>query len=133
MYDRRSVLRMGGVVVAGSVAGCGRNAPERATVRMTADLKFEPRRARVRAGGTVVWENDETVDHSVTAYESQLPDGGSYFASGGFESEGAARSGYRTGAVEEGETYSHTFGTDGRFPYFCIPHESSMRGVVVVE
>lgn len=67
------------------------------------------------------------------AYESELPDGAHYFASGGFDNEDTTPEVYRTGAIEEGETYSHTFETAGRFPYFCIPHESSRRGTVIVE
>lgn len=139
MYDRRAVLGMSGVAVAGAVAGCGgSDAPPTDSdgnprVAMTGDLNFEPDRVRVGVGDTVVWTNPDTVDHSVTAYEGELPDGATYFASGGFDSEAAAREAYRTGAVEQDETYSHTFETAGEFPYFCIPHESGMRGTVVVE
>lgn len=138
MYDRRTVLRMTGVAVAGSVAGCGgeespTDADGNPRVTMTAELNFEPERVSVAVDDTVVWENPATVDHSVTAYEGELPEGATYFASGGFDSEADARDAYRTGAVEQGETFSHTFETAGEFPYFCIPHESGMRGTIVVE
>lgn len=136
MYDRRTVLRMSGVAVAGAIAGCGGNEPPtddgNPRITMTAELNFEPERVSVDVGDTVVWENPDTVDHSVTAYEGEVPEGAAYFASGGFDSESAARDAYRTGAVEQGETFSHTFENSGEFPYFCIPHESSMRGTIVV-
>jgi len=131
------MLRLSGVALAGTIAGCGGSAAPTnedgdPVVTMTDDLAFEPDRVSVSVGDTVVWENPETVDHSVTAFEDQLPDGAAYFASGGFDSEDRARERYRTGAVEQGETYEHTFETAGSFPYFCIPHEYSMRGTVVV-
>jgi plastocyanin len=142
MYDRRTVLRMGGVALAGGLAGCGGTSSEgtpTATgtdnrVEMTDDLVFEPSELTVGVGSEVVWETVGSVAHSVTAYEEELPDGATYFASGGFESESAAREAWpNEGNVESGETYSHTFETAGEFPYFCIPHESSMQGTIVVE
>ena len=38
-----------------------------------------------------------------------------------------------SGNVAEGETFEHTFDTAGTYEYFCIPHETSMKGEVVVE
>jgi len=141
MYDRRTVLRMGGVALASGVAGCGGSSPEETEmsdggglrVEMTDGLNFAPAELTVAVGDTVVWETTGSVAHSVTAYESELPDGGSYFASGGFESESAAREGYPEGSVEQDETFSHTFETAGEFAYFCLPHESGMRGTIIVE
>lgn len=140
MHDRRTVLRLSGVALAGSVAGCGTStepgetatATDR-TVEMTDDLNFEPVELSVAVGETVTWETTGSVPHSVTAYAGQLPDGAAYFASGGFDGVDAAREGYPEGSIEPGETYTHTFETAGEFPYFCIPHESSMRGTIIVE
>lgn len=137
MPDRRTVLRLSGVALAGGIAGCGGSTSTQTetdlTVEMTDELAFEPAELAVSVGETVTWETTGSVAHSVTAYGAQLPEGATYFASGGFDSADAAREGYPEGSVESGETYSHTFETDGEFPYFCIPHESSMRGTVVVE
>jgi len=145
MYDRRRVLRLGGTALAaGGVAGCsgpssGEEEPptgdqEPTIVAMTDDLKFEPQEVQISAGETVVWETTGSVAHSATAYEADLPENASYFASGDFETEAAAREAYPSGgSVATGETYSHTFETVGEFPYFCIPHESGMQGIVVVE
>jgi len=140
--DRRTILRVGGLALAGGVAGCsGSDAADTPAgtevgnlVEMTDDLKFEPAELTVSVGDTVTWETTGSVPHSVTAYESDLPDGATYFASGGFDSEEAARDAYpNEGAVGDGETYEHTFETTGEYPYFCIPHESGMQGTIVVE
>ncbi|WP_262175326.1 plastocyanin/azurin family copper-binding protein [Haloarcula laminariae] len=139
--DRRTVLRMSGVALAGGLAGCGGSGSDTPTggdtdnlVEMTDDLNFEPADITVSVGDTVTWTTTGSVPHSVTAYEEQLPDGGTYFASGEFDSESAAREAYPSeGAVASEDSYEHTFETTGEFPYFCIPHESGMKGTVVVE
>lgn len=108
------------------------------TVQMTDELLFEPESASVAPGGTVVWENTGSVGHSVTGYEEEIPEEADYFASGGFDSEQAARDAYaegdpESGDVAEGETFEHTFDTEGTYGYFCIPHESAgMVGTVEV-
>jgi plastocyanin len=150
MLDRRGFLL---TVGAGAVAGCSAEpAAERTTserrspappttterpdppvVEMTDGLAFEPETVRVQAGGTVVWETVGAVAHSVTAYEERLPAGADYWASGGFDTESAARSNYPEGSVGSGETYSHTFETRGEHPYFCVPHQQQMKGTVIVE
>jgi plastocyanin len=99
---------------------------ETSTVEMNDQLAFAPKRIRVSAGTTVTWENVGTIGHTVTAYEDAIPDGATYFASGGFDSEQAARDG--DGNVPGGESYEHTFETTGTYEYYCIPHE--MNGMV---
>ena len=153
MCNRRTVLRLSGVALAGSAAGCGGSSSEPTatevetepaaetetetptghTVEMTDSLNFEPETLTVRVGDTVDWVTTGAVAHSVTAYEADLPEGATYFASGEFDSESSARQSYPEGSVGRDETYSHTFETAGEFPYFCIPHESGMVGTVVVE
>jgi plastocyanin len=108
------------------------------TVNMTDGLKFEPDSLTVAAGDTVVWENVGGIGHSVTAYENEIPDGATYWASGGFDSEQAARDAYSagdpdSGDVAGGESYEHTFETTGTHGYFCIPHEAAgMKGEIEV-
>ncbi|MFB6139733.1 MAG: plastocyanin/azurin family copper-binding protein [Halosimplex sp.] len=104
---------------------------ETSTVEMTDQLAFEPKKIQVSAGTTVTFENTSSIGHTVTAYEDELPDGASYFASGGFDSEQAASDGYsdgQEGNVEAGESFEHTFETKGTYKYYCIPHE--MNGMV---
>lgn len=155
-YDRRQVLKRlgtaGTVAGFGSLAGCSGGGGDGSggdgaggettaggggsgtTVDMNDNLKFVPASVTVSVGDTVRWENVGSLGHTVTAYGGKIPDGAAYFASGGFDSEDAARNGYPDGDVAGGESYEHTFETAGTYEYFCVPHEmSGMKGEVVVE
>ena len=118
-----------------TAGGGGGGGGETHTVDMTDDLVFDPEEVTVAPGDTVEWVNVGQVEHSVTGYEEEIPDGAEYFASGGFESEQAARDAYPDeGAIAAEESYTHTFETAGEFGYFCIPHETvGMVGTVVVQ
>lgn len=139
---RRRIIRIAGVAVPTTLAGCLAPAENdddddgdtpQATVEMTDSFVFDPADLSISAGTTVVWENIGSVDHSVTAYEDELPAGATYFASGGFDAEQAARDAYPQGAVGGGETYERTFETSGTYEYFCIPHEGvGMTGTIEV-
>ena len=99
-------------------------------------VAFDPTELTVSVGETVAWRHAGGEPHSVTAYEEALPEGATYWASGGFESQSAAESGWENGrgAVQSGQSYVHTFETTGTYEYFCIPHEATgMVGTVVVE
>jgi len=141
---RRRMLQSAGALLAGvSLAGCSGGGDDDGggdgtTVEMTDDLVFDPEELTVSVGDTVTWENVGSIGHSVTAYEEDIPEGAEYFASGGFDSEDAARDAYSagdpdSGDIAGGETYEHTFETAGTYDYFCIPHESTMQGTIVVE
>jgi plastocyanin len=121
----------GGCAAAGSRAG-----GDDYDVGMTA-AAFRPVEVTVGAGDEVVWRNTSSRAHSVTAYEDRIPDEATYFASGGFESETAARDGWAdglSGNVNSGDEYSRRFEAPGTYEYFCIPHErAGMVGRVVVE
>lgn len=157
-YDRRHWLKVLGVAAGGgtvtALAGCtsdgsdttdspssgdsssgsdggGGTWAKQKTVGMTDKLKFDPDHVQVTAGTTVTWKNTSGLGHTVTAFEDELPDGATYFASGGADSEQDARDEYKedkTGTIAKGETFSHTFETKGTYKYFCIPHE--MNGMI---
>lgn len=100
---------------------------------MTDGLVYDPDDVTVAPGTTVVWETVGSIPHTITGYDDGIPEGGEYFASGGFGSESAARNGYPRGELGSGEPYEHTFETLGTFEYFCIPHETvGMVGTVEV-
>lgn len=105
------------------------------TVNITARA-FRPKRLEVNVGDTVVWKNTSARTHTVTCYGGRHPDGAAYFASGGFDSESAARTAWqssRDGGIAEGDTYEHTFRTPGEYTYFCIAHErTGMTGTISV-
>jgi len=135
-YDRRTVLRLSTATLATvGTAGClnGQSSSIQ-TVTMPDNLMFEPETATIETGETVTWTNESDIDHTVTAYEDEIPDEAAYFASGGFESERAARNRVTEGLIAPGEDYKHTFEEPGTYGYFCIPHESSgMVGTVRVK
>lgn len=139
--NRRSVLASGALALSGALSGClavfnsASGEGSDYDVGM-ADSAFEPSEVTVSVGETVVWKNTSGRAHTVTAYDSGIPESGRYFASGGFEDEQAARDAWQRGAggIVSGDTYEHTFQTEGEFEYVCIPHErQGMVGSVVVE
>ncbi|MDY6819952.1 MAG: plastocyanin/azurin family copper-binding protein [Halobacteriales archaeon] len=140
--QRRRFLGAAGGLATTALAGCAgligaadSSEPADYDVGMTASL-FRPPEIEVAVGETVVWKNTNSRIHTVTAYEDSLPEGAAYFATGGFDSESAAREGYSNGlkgGIDSGQTYSHTFEVPGTYGYFCVPHErAGMTGTVVV-
>ena len=123
---RRAFVRRGAGGVAAATAAAGSGAVGTAgaqtthTVDMTDGLVFDPDELTIAPGDTVVWENVGSIGHSVTAYEDDIPDEAEYFASGGFDSEQAARNAYPEGDIPGGESYQHTFEVEGEYAYFCI-------------
>ena len=135
-YDRRTVLQLSTATLAMlSTAGClGGQSSAAQTVTMPGDLRFDPKTAMIEPGETVTWTNESDIDHTITAYEDEIPDESAYFASGGFESERAARNRVTEGLIAPGGDYEHTFEEPGTYGYFCIPHEGSgMVGTVRVK
>lgn len=140
--NRRSFLATTAGVTAITLAGClgrgGGLSRETYDIGMSSNA-FQPVEYEATVGKPVVWGNTSSRAHSVTAYESGIPAETAYFASGGFDSERAAREawvrqkGRDGGKIVGGETYEHTFEAPGTYNYFCIPHEQVMVGRVVVE
>jgi len=124
------------LVVLAGCAGGDASAADDYDVGMTA-VAFDPTELTVAVGDTVVWANTSSRGHTVTAYDSGIPDGADFFASGGYDSTAAARDAFGSelgGLIESGDTWSHTFEVPGEYEYLCIPHEASgMVGTVVVE
>ncbi|MFC7077037.1 DUF5059 domain-containing protein [Haloarcula halophila] len=99
-------------------------------------VAFDPEELTVNVGDTVAFEHAAGEAHNVVAYDDGIPEGADYWASGGFDSESAAREGWESGegAVQSGQSYVHTFETAGEHEYFCTPHEAAgMVGTIVVE
>jgi len=99
-------------------------------------VAFEPEQLTVSRGDTVAWAHNASEPHNVVAYADEIPETADYWASGGFESEAAARTGWENGegAVRSGQSYVRTFETTGTHEYVCVPHEAAgMVGSVTVE
>jgi plastocyanin len=140
--DRRAFLRAGGAAAVASLSGClgglsvGGLSEDDFDVGMSANA-FLPEVYEIERGETVVWGNNGSRGHTVSAYESAIPEAAAYFASGGHEDLETAREAWSTrgsGNIPPGGTYEHTFSVPGRYDYLCIPHESKgMVGAIVVE
>lgn len=132
--DRRTFLATG---AATALAGClGGEEPSSGDwdVGMSG-RRFTTAQIEVDVGTTVTWKNTSNVPHSVTAYEDEIPADADYFASGGFDTESAARDAWMEseGVIQSDETYEHTFDVPGDYRYFCVPHEQAgMTGTVRV-
>lgn len=101
---------------------------EEATVEMTMlsenEPVFAPEIIWVKPGGSVTWKNVDEDKHTATAYvpandkPQRIPEGATAWDSG---------------LLETGETFTHTFETEGVYDYHCIPHEQlGQVGTVIV-
>jgi amicyanin len=73
------------------------------------NFAFSPTTAQVKVGATVVWTNDDSVQHDVT------------FDNGGISSN----------VLDHDDTFSHTFTKPGTYHYICSIHPF-MHGTVIV-
>lgn len=138
---RRDLLAAVGASGAAGISGCigafagGATCDEDCDIGMSTNA-FRPKEFTTSVGETVTWKNTSSRAHTVTGESGTFPEGAAYFASGGFDSEDAAKKGWnnRKGAIEPGQTFEHTFETPGRYGYICIPHVAGgMVGTIVVE
>ncbi|MFC7249424.1 plastocyanin/azurin family copper-binding protein [Halomicroarcula sp. GCM10025324] len=137
-WTRRSLLRTVGVAGLVGTTGCSTSLPGVPPSEPRVDVQpnwFEPGRLVIDPGETVTWWNIETLEHTVTAYEGRIPDDADYFASGGFDSEIAARAEQSdAGLLGPGDRFEHRFTVPGHYHYCCLPHEDfdTMAGKIVV-
>ncbi|MBA3262694.1 MAG: cupredoxin domain-containing protein [Thermoleophilaceae bacterium] len=76
------------------------------------DFKFTPKQQKVAVGDKVVWSFDNG-GHSATSLPDQ-PDS------------------WDSKVRDTGATFEKTFTKPGRYQYICTPHESFMKGTLVV-
>jgi len=72
------------------------------------NFRFTPPELTVKAGTTIRWTNDGYVPHTVDFTD-----------------------GVNSGVLNNGDQFTHTFGTPGTYPYICHIHPF-MHGTVVV-
>lgn len=75
------------------------------------DMAFSPKSVTVKKGSTIVWTNNDSTPHTVTAT------GGSF----------------SSGTLGSGKTFSQTFNTVGTFTYKCTIHPDMTGTVIVTE
>lgn len=73
-------------------------------------MNFHPDTVTVAPGTTVIWTNDDSFAHTTTS-DTKLWD---------------------SGLLQHGQSFSHTFGTPGNYPYHCAVH-TFMAGTVTVK
>jgi len=104
---------MAGMAVAAQMAQAGKAAGASTPVATDAvvikNFAFSPATITVTAGSTVVWTNDDSIQHDITF------DGGSIVSS----------------VLNHNDTFSHTFPTAGTYHYICSIHPF-MHGTVIV-
>ena len=74
------------------------------------DFAFNPDPIRIKAGQTIVWINQDSVGHTVTAVDGS----------------------WDSGDLFKGQSWSQTFNSAGEFEYYCALHPD-MKGKVIVE
>ena len=90
------------------LGGASAAEPARAVVELKAFM-FAPTALTVTAGTAVTWQNLDPEPHSVAS------------------TDGA----FRSGALDEGESFTFTFATPGTYRYVCSIHPQ-MTGTVIV-
>ncbi|HEY6093133.1 MAG TPA: plastocyanin/azurin family copper-binding protein [Gemmatimonadales bacterium] len=78
------------------------------------DFAFHPDTLHVPVGATVTWVNCEdagTEPHTTTSDTTGI---------------------WSSTDLAPGDRFTHTFPSQGTFPYHCIPHADFMRGEIVV-
>jgi plastocyanin len=102
---------MAGMAMGAQSAGkpAGASAPAATDAVGIKNFAFSPATITVTAGSTVVWTNDDSIQHDVTF------DGGSIVSS----------------VLNHNDTFSHTFPTAGTYHYICSIHPF-MHGTVIV-
>lgn len=89
--------------------------PQGAGTQKDGQIYFDPAVTQVSVGTTVVWENADSVVHTVTSGNSEGP-------SGTFDS----------GMINAGDSFKFTFNSPGKEDYFCMVHPW-MTGSVEVQ
>ena len=102
---------MAGMAMAAQAAGntTGASTPVATDAVHIKNFAFSPATITVKAGSTVVWTNDDAIQHDVT-----------------FDGGGIASS-----VLNHNDTFSHTFVTAGTYHYICSIHPF-MHGTVIV-
>jgi plastocyanin len=115
------VIALGTLTLAACGASTSEPAPAQSANGVTSPFavkiqtfQYSPGTLDVAAGSTVVWTNDDDIDHTVT---SGMPDRAVAEFDGSLDGAGT--------------TFSFTFHEVGFYPYFCDIH-SVMRGTIRV-
>lgn len=135
---RRAIPALATVVVLHFLAGCSepeqgvtpaQDAEGRYVIEMTSELTFEPLRAKIPVGATIIWVNNATMPHDVAGYEGDpIKSDFHDFSSGESAPPGTVA------LIGPGGNYTHTFSGKGTWTIWChTHHEERMKGIVHVK
>lgn len=79
---------------------------------------FDPPTVQISVGDAVRWTNMDFIIHTATGQTGP----GTLIPSGAFDS----------GDLKFGQSFQFTFNTPGVYHYYCVPHGSSMQGVITI-
>jgi len=102
-------------ILGASASGSAWAAPTDVTIM---NFEFMPNDITITVGQTVTWTNRDAIEHTVTTQTGE----GTLVPDGIFDSS----------ILNEGDVFSYTFIRAGVYHYYCIPHGSSMQGIVRV-
>lgn len=113
----RRFLTLSCVLVAAAIAFVALTARRPAAAHAEAEthtviiegMKFVPETLTVKSGDSVVWANKDLFPHTATSEE------------GGFDSQ----------QIAANESWRHTFGKKGEFPYVCTLHPTMKAAITV--
>ena len=109
----------------GLQAGAKLGTPQ--VVAMTAAFRFEPAQVTVPRGTAVLWRNDASAAHTVTADPARAGTAANVKLPSGVEP-------FDSGSLGPGESFTRQLTVAGEYRYVCRIHEASgMVGTVTVE
>jgi plastocyanin len=79
-------------------------------------ITFVPASKTISVGTTITWTNKDNTTHIVTSGIPNYPDGI-----------------FKSGSMNNGDTYSFKFNTAGTFKYYCFIHGAMMTATMIVQ
>lgn len=105
-----SILLIGIVLISGCIGKQITSTASSSQLSVTIkDFKFNPATVIVKAGETIIWTNEDSVQHTATFTEK-----------------------FDSGNLDAGKSFSHTFNEAGTFDYICSFHPY-MKGKIIVK
>ena len=104
MFQRRLILGLALALFANAASA------EDAVVKID-NFTFNPAAITVHIGTKVVWENGDDIPHTVTEKDR----------------------GFKSPALDTGDSFAFTFASKGEFDYFCSLHPHMVGKVIVVD
>ena len=97
------------MLLAGSPAAAGAALAQQAGSVMIKNFDFTPMSLTVKAGATVTWKNLDGEPHTVTSADGL----------------------FRSGAIDQNESFAFKFAKPGTYKYVCSIHPKMMATIVV--